>query len=69
MTEDLHIGWAHAGDSVEYHELIGIVVLDEYNFNRPHQSFGYLTLVEYIEKEPAKIRSPVSPMWSASTRP
>ena len=41
--------------------------LIEYNFNRPHQSLAYLTPVEYIEKELAKIRSPVSPMWSAST--
>ncbi|MGA8850072.1 MAG: hypothetical protein WB564_09725 [Dehalococcoidia bacterium] len=32
-----------------------------------HQSLGYLTTVEYIEKEFAKIRSPVLPMWSAST--
>ena len=42
--------------------------LIEYNFNRPHQSLGYLVPVEYIEKELAKIRSPVLPMWSASTR-
>ena len=41
--------------------------LTEYNFNRPHQSLAYLTPVEYIEKELAKIRSPVLPMWSAST--
>jgi len=41
--------------------------LVEYNFNRPHQSLGYLAPVEYIEKELAKIRSPVLPMWSAST--
>ena len=41
--------------------------LVEYNFNRPHQSLGYLTPVEYIEKELAKIHSPVSPMWSATT--
>ena len=34
--------------------------LIEYNFNRPHQSLGYLTPIEYIEK--------VSPMWSASTK-
>jgi transposase InsO family protein len=37
------------------------------NFNHPHQSLGYLAPVEYIEKELAKIRSPVLPMWSAST--
>jgi transposase InsO family protein len=43
--------------------------LIEYNFNRPHQSLAYLTPVEYIEKELAKIRSPVLPMWSASTPP
>jgi len=41
--------------------------LIEYNFNRPHQSLAYLTPVEYIEKELAKIYSPVLPMWSAST--
>ncbi len=34
----------------------------EYNFNRPHQSLGYLTPVEYIEKELAKADSKVSPM-------
>ena len=43
--------------------------LIEYNFNRPHQSLAYLTPVEYIEKQLAKIRSPVLPMWSASTIP
>jgi len=42
--------------------------LIEYNFNRPHQSLAYLAPVEYIEKELAKIRSPVLPMWSATTR-
>jgi len=36
--------------------------LIEYNFNRPHQSLAYLTPVEYIEKELAKIRSPMLPM-------
>ena len=41
--------------------------LIEYNFNRPHQTLGYLAPVEYIEKELAKIHSPVLPMWSAST--
>ena len=41
--------------------------LIEYNFNRPHQSLGYLTPIVYIEKELAKIYSPVLPMWSAST--
>jgi len=41
--------------------------LIEYNFNRPHQSLGYLAPIEYIEKELAKIHSPVLPMWSAST--
>jgi len=41
--------------------------LIEYNFNRPHQSLAYLAPVEYIEKELAKIHSPVLPMWSAST--
>jgi transposase InsO family protein len=41
--------------------------LTEYNFNRPHQSLAYLAPIQYIEKELAKIRSPVLPMWSAST--
>lgn len=41
----------------------------EYNFHRPHQSLAYLTPVEYIEKEPAKIHSPLLPMWSAITNP
>jgi len=41
--------------------------LVEYNFNRPHQSLGYLAPIEYIKKELAKIRSPVLPMWSATT--
>jgi transposase InsO family protein len=41
--------------------------LIEYNFNRPHQSLAYLAPIEYIEKELAKVRSPVLPMWSAST--
>jgi len=30
-------------------------------------SLFYLTPVEYIERELTKIRSPVLPMWSAST--
>jgi transposase InsO family protein len=41
--------------------------LIEYNFNRPHQSLGYLAPIEYIEKELAKIHGSVLPMWSAST--
>ena len=41
--------------------------LTEYNFNRPHRSIGYLTSVDYIEKELVKICCPVLPMWSAST--
>jgi len=41
--------------------------LIEYNFHRPHQSLGYLTPIEYIERELAKICSPLLPMWSAST--
>jgi transposase InsO family protein len=41
--------------------------LIEYNFNRPHQSLGYLAPTEYIEKKLAKIRNPVLPMWSATT--
>lgn len=42
--------------------------LVEYNFNRPQQSPAYLTPIEYIETELAKIRSPMLPIWSASTR-
>jgi transposase InsO family protein len=42
--------------------------LIEYNFNRPHQSLGYLAPMEYIEKELAKLCCPLLPMWSASTR-
>jgi len=41
--------------------------LVEYNFNHPHQSLGYLAPMEYIQKELAKIRSPVLPMWSTTT--
>ena len=33
----------------------------------PHQSLVYLTHVEYIERELAKIRSQVLPVWSGST--
>jgi len=38
----------------------------EYNSHRPQQSLAYLTPVEHIEKALAKIRSPLSPMWSAT---
>ena len=41
--------------------------LIEYNYHRPHQSLAYLTPIEYIENGLAKIRSPVLPMWSATT--
>ncbi len=41
--------------------------LIEYNFNRPHQALDYMTPIEYIEREFKKIRSPVLPMYSAST--
>jgi transposase InsO family protein len=41
--------------------------LIEYDFNRPHQSLAYLAPIQYIEKELAKIRSPVLPIGSAST--
>ena len=41
--------------------------LIEYSFNRLHQSFGYLALIEHIEKELAKICCLVLPIWSAST--
>ena len=43
--------------SMQYHVL-----------NRPHQSFDYLAPRVYIEKELTKIRSPVLPVWSASTK-
>ena len=33
------------------------------------QSLAYLTPVDYIERELAKIHSPLLPMWSASTKP
>ena len=42
--------------------------LIEYNVNRPHQSPGYLSPMEYIERKLAKINSLVLPMWSATTR-
>jgi len=42
--------------------------LIEYNFNRPHQSLGYLAPIEYIERALAKIHGLVLPMWSASTQ-
>jgi transposase-like protein len=42
--------------------------LIEYNFNRPHQSLGYLAPIEYIERALAKIHGSVLPMWSASTK-
>jgi transposase InsO family protein len=41
--------------------------LIEYNFNRPHQSLGYLSPIEYIEKQLAKICSSLLPMWSGTT--
>ena len=41
--------------------------LIEYNLHRPHQSLAYLTPLEYIERQLAKIRSKVLPMWAAST--
>ncbi|MBC8457049.1 MAG: transposase [Deltaproteobacteria bacterium] len=45
--------------------------LIEYNFNRPHQKFEYLTPIEHIKKELVRIRGPakVLPMWSARTFP
>jgi len=41
--------------------------LIEYNFTRPQQSLGCLAPAEYMERELAKIHSPVLPMWSAGT--
>jgi len=38
--------------------------LEEYNFNRPHQSLGYLSPVEFLEKN-----KKVSTMWPSSTTP
>ncbi|MGB6873946.1 MAG: hypothetical protein WBE46_07445 [Dehalococcoidia bacterium] len=42
--------------------------LIEYDFNRLHQSLGYLGPVEHIEKELVKTCCLVLPMWSARTR-
>jgi transposase InsO family protein len=41
--------------------------LIEYNFYRPHQTLNYLTPIQYIEQAVAKIKSPVLPMYSATT--
>jgi len=41
--------------------------LVEYNFNCPHQALAYLIPVEYVERELAKIHSPVLLMYSAMT--
>jgi putative transposase len=70
FNETLEYEWLYDSNlSLDPEELNPLLTewLIEYNFNRPHQSLAYLTPVEYIEKELAKIRSPVLPMWSAST--
>ena len=41
----------------------------ECNFNNPHQPLVYLCPVEHIVKLLAEVRSPLLPMWSATTRP
>jgi len=53
-----------------FHQTLEYEWLAEYNFNRPHEAFDYLTPIGYIERELSRIRgSPqVLPMWSASTR-
>jgi len=42
--------------------------LIKYNSNRPHQSLAYLSPVEQIERELAKIRSPVLPYGQPAQR-
>jgi len=39
----------------------------KYDLNRAHRSLRYLDPIDYIEGGLAKVRSPVLPMWSAST--
>jgi transposase InsO family protein len=71
FNQTLEYEWLYDSNlSLETEELNPLLTewLVEYNFNRPHQSLAYLAPAEYIERELAKIRSPVLPMWSASTR-
>jgi len=39
----------------------------EYNFNRSHQSLGYLAQWSIFKKELAEVGSPALTMWSATT--
>ena len=70
FNQTLEYEWLYNSNLSLYPEELNPRLTDwliEYNFNRPHQSLAYLTPVEYIEKELAKIHSSVLPMWSAST--
>ena len=49
---------------IEPKEKIGVCPRCGRVSNRPHQSLAYLTHIEYIERELAKIRSQVLPMVS-----
>ena len=42
--------------------------LVEYNFNRPHQTFDYLTPMEYIANYNENLKQKVLPMCPASTK-
>ena len=70
FNQTLEYEWLYDSNlSLDPEELNPILTewLVEYNYNRPHQSLAYLTPIEYIENGLANIRSPVLPMWSAST--
>jgi transposase InsO family protein len=70
FNETLEYEWLYDSNlSLDPEELNPRLIewLIEYNFNRPHQSLPYVTPIGYIQEELVKIRSPVLPMWSAST--
>jgi len=70
FNETLEYEWLYASNlSLDPEELNPRLTewLIEYNFNRPRQSLAYLAPIQYIEKQLTRIRSPVLPMWSAST--
>jgi len=70
FNQTLEYEWLYNSNlSLDPDELNGRLTewLIEYDFHRPHQSLAYLTPIAYIEKALAKIRSPVLPMWSATT--
>jgi transposase InsO family protein len=70
FSETLEYEWLYDSNlSLDPEELNPRLIewLIEYNFNRPHHSLPYVTNIGYIEEELTKIRSPVLPMWSAST--